>query len=152
MKTGILIQVQTLCDKTRLMMLMMVLLSLRATTGAMTRTWWPSSVLQTTATAVETRRPSWNWTTPSNTLCKFMFPTPSASSSLLFTPVQFTWRSSSILPIMLCVLGWLDSETFSGWSAAQRKRCECEDSERSIRYSLLSRRSSRCGDDDVSIM
>lgn len=42
----------------------------RVTTGAMTRTWWPSSVLQTTAIAVETRRPSWNWMTPWNTLCK----------------------------------------------------------------------------------
>lgn len=45
--------------------------SCRATTGAMTRTWWPSSVLQTTATAVETRRPSWNWTTLWNILCKY---------------------------------------------------------------------------------
>lgn len=42
----------------------------RVTTGAMTRTWWPSLVLQTTATAVETRQPSWNWMTLWNTLCK----------------------------------------------------------------------------------
>lgn len=44
--------------------------SSRVTTGAMTRTWWPSLVLQTTAIAVETRQPSWNWTTLWNTLCK----------------------------------------------------------------------------------
>ena len=37
----------------------------------MTRTWWPSLVLQTTATAVGTRQPSWNWMTLWNTLCKF---------------------------------------------------------------------------------
>lgn len=59
----------------------------RATTGATTRTWWPSSVLQTTATAVETRQPSWNWTTPSNTLCKY--------TKLKRNPTQLTWIITS---------------------------------------------------------
>ncbi|KAG5841405.1 hypothetical protein ANANG_G00199160 [Anguilla anguilla] len=42
--------------------------SWRATTGAMTETWSPFSVRQTTAIAVATRLPSWNWMILLNTL------------------------------------------------------------------------------------